>query len=259
MKNLILLFFTCSLILSCNNAQKNQSSSNDTNTASSDEATKTSTISKDLSSSQDNERLQGIDISSYQTNIDWDKVKEDQIAFVFIKSTGGETYVDPAFTQHWNDVKSANLMRGAYHFYYTKDDPTTQAKFFISKVLPLSEKSDLPPVIDIETDGVNTKISVDQLQEDIKTFLGIVEKEFGRKPILYTSHAFAQEYFDNTDFDQYYLWLAEYQSASPPIPNGWASMGWTFWQNSQSATVSGINGNVDHDYFKGSLEDLKNL
>ena len=88
------------------------------------------------------------------------------------------------------DVKNANLMRGAYHFYYTKDSPSKQADFFISTVFPTSEKSDLPPVIDIETDGVNSDITVEQLQKDIQIFLSIVQSKFNRRPILYTSYDF---------------------------------------------------------------------
>lgn len=214
---------------------------------------------KNSSANSTNDKIEGIDISHYQTNVDWNDVKNDNISFVFVKATGGATYIDPSFTQHWNAVKKAGIIRGAYHFYYTKDDPSTQAEFFISNVLSISDKDDLPPVIDIESDGVNTDISVDQLQLDIHDFLSIVEKAFGRKPILYTSHSFAQKYFADPAFDKYYLWLAEYDLAPPNVPTGWSNTGWSFWQNSPSANVKGINGTVDHDLFKGSLAELKSL
>jgi len=258
MKNVLIYLILFAFIGACNNPQKNSDQKTSAKTDNSKGHSTEEPIIKTPTADKI-EKLQGIDISHYQTGIDWNKVKEDQIAFVFIKATGGETYVDPSFSTHWSDVELAGLMRGAYHFYYTKDDPTQQANFFISKVLPISKKSDLPPVIDIEKEGVNTNITVDQLQNDIQTFLSTVEKAFGRKAILYTSYDFAQKYFDNPKFDQYYLWLADYESESPPVPTGWANTGWTFWQNDPTSTVSGINGSVDHDIFKGSMEALKKL
>lgn len=260
MKNLIYLCATFIMIISCNNPQKNQTKTADEPQKSESQTNKITVLDdNDSSSANTNAQLQGIDVSSYQTGIDWKKVKDDGISFVFVKATGGETYEDPAFTTHWKDVNQANLARGSYHFYYTKDDPTTQANFFISKVLPLSEDSDLPPVLDIETAGVNTDITVDQLQADIKTFLSVVENSFKKKPILYTSHSFAQKYFNNPEFGQYYLWLAEYDTETPLVPNGWKESGWTFWQNSATATVNGIEGEVDHDIFNGSMQKLQSL
>ncbi len=266
MKNLLLLFISCTLIYACQNSPKVSTKNSGKNLPTvEDEKINTvgnqnNTVSpEDLSEvSKGDERLQGFDISHYQTNIDWNKVTKDQMAFVFIKATAGKTFVDPSFKKHWSSAKQAGIMRGAYHFYYTKDDPTTQAKFFISNVLALSDKNDLPPVIDIETGGINTDISTNQLQKDIHTFLGIVEEAFDRIPILYTSHAFAQEHLDNTDFDKYYLWLAEYDDA-PDVPTGWKNSEWTFWQNSPSATVNGVENQVDHDFFNGSMEKLKSL
>jgi len=259
MKNTLLLISIILLISSCQNQTK---SAKEVSAKASDKVekivTKATTIKAPEVPSSTTINLEGIDISQYQTGIDWNKVKADNINFVFVKATGGQTYIDPSFKQHWTNVKNAGLMRGAYHFYYTKDDPTTQANFFISNVLSVSTANDMPPVLDIESGGVNTDISVAQLQQDIQTFLTVVENAFGRKPILYTSHSFAQQYFNNPIFDKYYLWLAEYADA-PIVPTGWANSGWTFWQDSPSASVDGVTGNVDHDYFNGSLSELKGL
>ena len=260
MKYLTLLSLACFLLFACKNNSKSSTSSNSEQEQTESVQQKATTqVDSATPDSSDENKLQGIDISEYQTNIDWSEVRDDQISFVFIKATGGETYVDPSFEKHYTDAGNAGIIKGPYHFYYTKDDPTTQANFFISTIKPNYSAEDLPPVLDIETAGVNTDITIQQLQDDIKRFLSTVENSLGRKPILYTSHAFAQKYFDNPDFSEYYLWLAEYDTESPRTPNGWESTGWTFWQNNPNASVSGIDGPVDHDIFKGDMEALKSL
>lgn len=260
MKNLLFIFSLCVFLFSCQNSPKsNTAESTKESTSTNNNNAKAAVLKAPILATNSSKNLQGIDISHYQTDIDWNAVKTDSLSFVIVKATAGETYLDPSFKEHWSNVKNAGLMRGAYHFYYTKDDPIKQAKFFISNVLSLSEKSDLPPIIDIETDGVNSVITPEQLQKDLQTFLSIVETQFDRKAILYTSHAFAQKYIDNPVFDKYYLWIAEYDSDAPIIPDAWSKTGWTFWQNTPSATVNGIKGDVDHDFFNGDLEAIKSL
>ncbi|MEM9548357.1 MAG: GH25 family lysozyme [Bacteroidota bacterium] len=260
MKKIVAHLLISSVLCLCINPQtgNSQNSSKTDNTTDHKMPAKAQTPeSETLLKSKTN--LQGIDISAYQPHVDWSKVKEDNISFVFIKATGGRTYVDPSFKQHWASAGKADMMKGAYHFYYTKDTPEAQADFFISTVKSGYTAQDLPPVLDIETDGVNTVITKEELQKDILTFLSLVEKAFSRKPIVYTSYAFAQEYLDDPKFSNYYLWIAEYDTNQPNVPDAWKSISWTFWQNSPSAVVTGVQGKVDHDFFKGSMDALKNL
>lgn len=60
---------------------------------------------------------QGIDVSRYQGNIDWAKVKASGITFVFIKATEGRTYVDPNFEKNVTGALAAGMMVGTYHFF----------------------------------------------------------------------------------------------------------------------------------------------
>ncbi len=72
--------------------------------------------------------LQGIDVSHYQGTIDWQKVAQAGIRFVFVKATQGITVVDPQFQTNWQEAKAAGLLRGAYHFFEPDDDPGQQAQ-----------------------------------------------------------------------------------------------------------------------------------
>ncbi|MDQ0046053.1 GH25 family lysozyme M1 (1,4-beta-N-acetylmuramidase) [Paenibacillus polymyxa] len=59
---------------------------------------------------------QGIDVSRYQGNIDWNVVKADGISFTFIKASQGQRYVDPTFLTNAKGAKAAGVLLGAYHF-----------------------------------------------------------------------------------------------------------------------------------------------
>ena len=200
-----------------------------------------------------NNTLQGIDVSHYQGTVNWSSVKNAGITFAFAKATDGNTYTDPQFHTNWQAMQTAGILRGAYHFYETNDDPVTQAQNFIKAVGSLAA-NDLPPVVDIEIfKGAYGSASV---AANLQTWLDTVEKALGRKPMIYTNTNFWNTTI-NADFSKYPLWIAEYGVSQPKIPSSWKS--WTFWQSSQSGSVAGVTGSVDTDVFAGSISDLLNL
>ncbi len=67
--------------------------------------------------------MNGIDVSHYSGTVDWTKVKEGGYVFAFAKATEGMDDNDPMFAAHWPAMKKAGILRGAYHFYVTEDDP----------------------------------------------------------------------------------------------------------------------------------------
>ncbi|WKL00296.1 GH25 family lysozyme [Paenibacillus amylolyticus] len=60
---------------------------------------------------------QGIDVSRYQGNIDWAKVKASGMTFVFIKATEGQTYTDPNYQKNVTSALAAGMLVGTYHFF----------------------------------------------------------------------------------------------------------------------------------------------
>ena len=62
--------------------------------------------------------VHGIDISRWQGNIDWNRVRTAGISFAYIKATEGADHSDPAFPHYWRAAGDARIPRGAYHYYY---------------------------------------------------------------------------------------------------------------------------------------------
>lgn len=66
--------------------------------------------------------IHGIDVSRYQSHIDWEEVKDMkvekvQIDFAFIKATEGTGKVDVYYARNWKRSQDAGMVRGAYHFF----------------------------------------------------------------------------------------------------------------------------------------------
>jgi lysozyme len=196
-------------------------------------------------------RLNGIDVSKFQPSVSWSEVKQAGYVFAFARATYGSHEVDPYFNSHWQGMKDAGVARGPYHFFVTAEDATAQADLFVRTVGGLAP-GDLPPVLDVEAQSGTGG----GLVSGVQTWLNVVEQRLGRRPVIYTGPAFWNENLTG-GFGGYPLWVAEYGVSSPKPVKGWDA--WTFWQHSETGSVPGISGNVDLDYFNGSLSDLEAL
>lgn len=190
--------------------------------------------------------IHGIDVSHYQSVIDWEDVKAMQvkkinIGFSFIKATEGTDDVDERFKQNWRGAKKAGIVRGAYHFFNPYRNGKVQAQNFI-KTVDL-KPGDMPPVLDVEDAG---RLSKDVLQQRVGEWLTAVEIRYGIKPVIYTGADFYKSYLEGR-FDDYPLWVAHYLVKDKPR----VSRQWHFWQHNESGRVNGINAYVDFNVFNG--------
>lgn len=190
---------------------------------------------------------QGIDVSHYQGIINWPQVKAAGIVYAYAKATDGITYTDPNFAANWQNMQAAGVLRGAYHFYETGDDPVAQAQHFIDTLGRLSS-DDLAPVVDIE--ALNGSYGGNSVAANLQTWLDTVASACGRRPMIYTNPGFWNHYVA-ADFSAYPLWVADYGVRAPQIPTGWTE--WTLWQYSQQGSVDGVAGYVDLDVSAGSI------
>lgn len=198
--------------------------------------------------------VRGIDVSHYQKDIDWTKLKNAQIngvpiRFIFIKATEGSTIIDENFNQNFYQARNAGLIRGAYHFFSTQSSPKDQARWF-SKMVWL-DKYDLPPVLDVEQAG---GLTPKHLQTMVLQWMDYIERRYGVTPILYTSYKFKQTYLNTPEFDKYPYWIAHYYVDKLQYQGKWA-----FWQHTDRGYVNGIEGEVDVNVFNGDYNDLVNM
>lgn len=194
--------------------------------------------------------VKGLDVSYYDGNIDWTKVKQGH-DFAIARVSDGTGFKDPQFANNWSGMKQAGVIRGVYQFFRASQDPIAQADLLLTTVAMLgSDPTDLPPVADVEVlDGQ----SAATLRTNLQKWLDHVEQKIGRKPIIYTGPSFGTTNLGTT-FNAYPLWVANWGVMCPSMPANWT--GWKFWQTSDMGTVSGISGAVDLDEWNGTLQEL---
>ena len=195
----------------------------------------------------------GMDVSSYETSIDWPTAKDAGIAFAFIRVSDGLQYRDPKFARYWEGASAAGVMRGAYQFFRPAQDPIAQADLLLEAISPRLP-DDLPPVIDVETTG---GLAPSEVEAAVRAWVDHVTAAIGRQPIIYAGYYSWQDYTGNANLTSSPLWHAQYTNAPcPNIPTPWTR--WTFWQYTSTGTVPSVTGELtDLDVFNGSLDDLR--
>jgi lysozyme len=192
--------------------------------------------------------VHGIDVSTWQGQIDWRAARAAGVNFAYLKATEGGDRVDPAFRQNWAAARAAGVPRGAYHFFYHCRPAIEQARWFLSHV-PRDSLA-LPPVLDMEWNAHSPtcpgRRPAAQVRAEARIFLDAIAQ--GRRPILYTTVDF---YADNqlwrlqgVDF-----WL---RSTAKHPSDSFPGQHWLIWQYSATGQVPGIAGDVDLNAFQGS-------
>ncbi len=194
----------------------------------------------------------GIDISHHQGKIKWSELKNENISFVIIKATEGGDYKDPLFIDNWTNSKKEGYKTGAYHFYRLCKDGKEQAKNFI-ETAPNSPDN-LPPTIDLEFGGnCKTDKSKEQILKEVNDFLEAVEAHYTKKPILYVTHEFYDEYLVNT-FPDHPVWIRDIFK-KPKLADDRA---WLIWQFANRGHLDGIDMYVDLNVLNGESAELLN-
>ena len=197
----------------------------------------------------------GVDISRWNGDFSGEIDRIPKLSFAISKATEGVTLHDDRFQSNRKLLRARGISQGGYHVFHQDDDPVAQADFYLATVGPLAS-DDISPVVDVEDASLSQKSPTDPvtLQAKVLSMLKTLEARTGRGPILYTNFAFAHKYLGNAEFARYRLWLAEYTSEPPEIPEVWRSAGYFIWQKSASYRVG--SSEFDLDIFRGSKTEL---
>ncbi|MDK1374567.1 MULTISPECIES: GH25 family lysozyme [unclassified Sinorhizobium] len=193
--------------------------------------------------------VHGVDVSRWQGEINWAKLRTQGANFAYIKATDGGDHLDPMFKKNWRRAKEAGLKRGAYHFFYWCRTAGEQADWFMRNVP--REAGALPPVIDVEWNGESSckrRPSRERVLEKMQVFMDKLERHYGQRPIIYTAPDF---YRDNLKgaFPNHPFWLRSVAAHPSKVYPG---RKWLFWQYSGSGLSHGVDGRIDLNVFHGS-------
>lgn len=186
----------------------------------------------------------GIDVSKWQGDIDFSKLKSAGVEFVIIRigsSTGinGENFIDSKFIQNIKNANSVGIPVGVYFYSYANsvDRAISDAKWIIENIKDY--KVELPIAFDWENWGsFNTyELSFFGLTNMAKRFMDTV-KEAGYDAMLYSSKTYLENIWMSVDYP---VWLAHYTKNTNYAGD------YSYWQICSNGRVDGINGDVDID------------
>ncbi len=181
---------------------------------------------------------EGIDISKYQGEINWQKaVLNNKFGFMYVRATYGNKIKDRYYSQNIDSARSHYIPVGSYHYYLNTISPEEQFESFMSMVDV--DKQDLIPMVDVEDDSFGPSILWSP--KKLQTFLNLVEKEFGVKPIIYTSRIFYNSYLYK-NFSEYPVWIASY---TPKIGKLRGGKQYLLWQYSDKGRINGVYEHID--------------
>jgi GH25 family lysozyme M1 (1,4-beta-N-acetylmuramidase) len=204
----------------------------------------------------------GIDVSSYQGNVNWKTWRDKGKRFAYTKATEGTSYHNPYFSQQYNGSYNAGMIRGAYHF--ARPDGASgaaQARYFVAHGGGWSaDGKTLPGMLDLEDNYNGTRCygkTPSQLVSWVRSFLNEYRAETSRDAPIYTNSAFWRDCLNNTTAfnNTNPLWIAAW-SANPPksLPGHWPY--YTIWQYSGWGEPE---PGTDQDAFNGNMARLKVL
>ena len=192
---------------------------------------------------------QGIDVSYFQGEIDWDAVKADGIDFAFIRAgyrgyTDGYINMDQNFPKNAQGALDAGLEIGLYFFSQaiTENEAQEEAKW----LLQAAQRYDvtLPLVFDWETIGENPARTDGVLGEQMTSFARAFCSEIragGYEPAVYFNRWQGCYDYDLGQLSGASLWLSADDEA-----DDWY-YAHSYWQYTYTGTVNGIEGPVDRD------------
>jgi GH25 family lysozyme M1 (1,4-beta-N-acetylmuramidase) len=188
----------------------------------------------------------GIDVSSHQGRIDWEKVADAGVEFVFVR-LGYRGYMNEAIHEdtyakaNLAGAKAAGLLVGAYFFSQATSEAEAKEEARFARSVLDGFQLDLPLVYDWEyvSDTARTaNVTKDELMRYTKVFCDAVEAA-GCRPMIYFNRYLAESHLELTELAAYPFWLAMYtdQMTYPHRVD--------CWQYSDSGRVPGIEANVD--------------
>ena len=195
----------------------------------------------------------GIDVSHWQSTIDWSKVKAAGISFVFIRCsyTTLDSFIlktDPKFKANVTAAAAAGLKVGVYH--YSGATSATEAKkeadYVLKVIKPYKSKITLPVMFDYEPGErvtANYKKTSKTTRTKYATTFCNAAKATGYTSGVYCSTSWFPDYFNTSSLSSYSNWDAHWATKNT------YTGAYDFWQYSDAGKISGIGGSVDCNFW----------
>lgn len=191
-----------------------------------------------------------MDVSRWQGNIDWDKVKASGlVSGVMLKTVSTNRklskrkdglYIDPTFERNYRECKRLGIPVGVYYYTYAVSHTSADAELALLKTALAGKTFELPICVDVE-DNKLRKLGKQALTDLTAYALATIER-WGFYALLYTYTSFAKSrlYMIGAALKPFDVWLADYTGKTPAV-----DFAYGMHQYTSKGTVPGIKGGVD--------------
>ncbi len=199
----------------------------------------------------------GIDVSYYNKDIDWDSVKEGGVEFAIIRvgyrgyGSTGALCTDTKFVENIEGALAAGIEVGVYYFTeaVNEEEAVEEAEYCLEKIRPYNVT--LPVVIDYEYPSNSSghtgrmykaKLSKSEATNNCIAFCDTV-REAGYEPMIYANKTDLTSLINGKKLAKdYKIWLANYTTRTT------YENPYSYWQYTSSGSVDGISGKVDCNF-----------
>lgn len=204
----------------------------------------------------------GIDVSVFQSGINWEKVRASGVDFAMVKATQGRSEQNPAyrmftdsfFIRNMIGAQKSGIRLGVYHYLtaQTVTEAIEEADYYLSVIEPYKNAVSLYAAVDVESKYLPEEKSM--LTMIINAFCKRVQRA-GFTPMVYTNPNFLKNRIG--DISVWPLWLALWRDKKfVPSKEDYPNI--RIWQYG-SESVDGIGGKTDADYeIQEKTEKVKN-
>lgn len=194
------------------------------------------------------EFISGIDVSAYNGDIDWKRVKESGVRFAMIRAGFGSyaDQKDARFEENYKGAKAVGLPVGAYWFSYAADadEASLEARAFLDVIK--GKRFEYPVAYDIES-RFQAQLSIETVDSIINAFCKHLERE-RYFVTLYSYDNFLANNVSEATRTQYSVWAAD-TLGEPTVP-------YDMWQHSFDGSVDGIQTRTDLNRSRIDFEKL---
>ena len=187
----------------------------------------------------------GIDVSKYNKDIDWEKVRDAGIEYVIIRmgyrgSSTGALVEDPYYERNLKGAKDAGLKIGVYFFTQALNETEAIEEASMVKTLVSAGELSLPVFLDVESSGGRGDlVNREQRTRNIRAFIETLENA-GYRAGYYANKNWLHNHIYADQLEEFPLWLAQYKAVRPTY-----NARYDMWQYSSKGHVDGIEGYVD--------------
>lgn len=193
-----------------------------------------------------------IDVSTWQGNIDWSKVKADGVQGAIIRAGFGKvaSQKDNKFERNYTNAKAVGMPIGAYWYSYATSVADAKKEAEVCLSILKGKQFEYPIYYDLE-DPSMTGCGKSVLTQIATTFCETLESA-GYYVGIYSNPNWLKNYLNYNTVKKYTLWLAHWGVSEPSYECG-------LWQYSSSGSVSGISGKVDMNWgYQDFPTEIKN-